>query len=697
MGVYQNPPKIFIDEHGEASGFFPKLLGAIAAREDWDISYTPCEWNQCLHLLEAGELDLMPDVAFGTQRALKYRFGKEEVIPSWSRVYVRRNSRIQAIPDLDNNRLAVVTGSVQARELAGMLPQFGIDVELVPVPDFDTGFRKVLGGQVDAVSSNRYFGDMRAAELGLKATAILHGPSLLYFAESSRSDPSLLEAIDRNLKRWKRDRQSIYYELLYKWLEPAQERVIPTWAKWSLVAAVVLIPLLTIVIALFRKTVRLRTRELSLKKEELEYLSYFDALTGLPNRMLLLDRLGQALRRRGNGERGPALLFIDLDNFKEINDSRGHKTGDDVLNAIARRFAKLIREGDTLARLGGDEFSVLLQGADADQAAIVAQKLLASLDEPVPAQDARYYVSASIGIVLAGEPRVDGQEMLRNADTAMYLAKRSGRNTYRYYSEELTRQSQKRIELLTALRAAVEQKQLSVFYQPLFDLASDRINGVEALVRWNRSGKLIPPCDFLPVAEQSHLIQGIDEFVMRRACEQMVLWKAAGVDIDRVAVNLSGKRLQQHGLLEAVERILAETGCAADWVEFEISEGFAMKSPEETIPLLQALRDRGMQIAIDDFGTGYSSLAYLKKLPISRLKIDRSFVSDTPDDQEDVAIVRAIVALGKSLGLSVLAEGIETEAQRRFLFQEGCNEGQGYLRGRPMPAEELTALFVQTD
>ena len=697
VGIYQNAPKIFVDKDGNPSGFFPELLNEIATREGWNLSYTPCEWNQCLQLLERGEIDLMPDVAFSAPRALQYRFGKEEVIPSWSTVYVRKNSPIQAIPDLDNKRLAVVKGSVQAQELSDMLPQFGVETEFVSVPDFEAGFREVANGQVDGVSSNRYFGDRRAVELGLKATAILHGPSLLYFAESPQGDPALLDAIDRQLKGMKRNGQSVYHALLYKWLLPESKHTVPPWARWALIAAVVLIPLLMIVIILFRKTVRLRTRELLTKKEELEFLSYFDALTGLPNRMLFLDRLGHAVRHRGDGKRGTALLFIDLDNFKEINDSRGHETGDEVLNSIAMRFAKLIRRGDTLARLGGDEFTVLLEDVDAERAAVVAEKLLASFDRPVKVRDAHYYLSASIGIVLAGDSGPDGQELLRNADAAMYLAKSSGRNTYRFYSEELTRQSQQRIELLTSLRAALENHELSVYYQPLFDLASDRITGVEALVRWNRSGKLIPPCDFLPVAEQGHLIQGIDDFVMRRACEQMVRWKTAGADIGRVSVNLSGQRLQQQGLLAAIERILEDTDCRAEWVEFEISEGFAMKSPEESISLMQALRDKGMHIAIDDFGTGYSSLAYLKKLPISRLKIDRSFVSDTPDDKDDVAIVRAVIALGQSLGLSVLAEGIETVAQRQFLFQEGCNEGQGYLRGRPMPADELSRLLGLSD
>jgi diguanylate cyclase (GGDEF)-like protein len=423
----------------------------------------------------------------------------------------------------------------------------------------------------------------------------------------------------------------------------------------------------------------------------------YDGLTGLPNRALLTDLLTHAIAQAERGGRRLAVLFIDLDQFKTINDSLGHQTGDKLLKQVAARLNKCRRKSDILARLGGDEFLMALSGIKHVQdAARVAQKIVASVARSYRSGGHMLNTSCSIGISIYPEDGRDVQTLMRNADMAMYHAKERGRNHYEFFSRELDARAVERLTIGNALRQALRRGRLVLHYQPYIDLASGQITGVETLLRWRhpRFGLLLP-ARFIPLAEENGMIVPIGHWVLRTACVQMRDWRAQGIKRLRVAVNLSARQFRQPDLLQQVASALSETSVPADALELEITETMAMQDPERTKKLLLELRSMGIGLTIDDFGTGYSSLSYLKRFPIRSLKIDHSFVDGIPDDTNDVAITKAMIALAHNLGLIVVAEGVETEAQHAFLANAGCDQGQGFWFGRPAPACRIEALLRQ--
>jgi diguanylate cyclase (GGDEF)-like protein/PAS domain S-box-containing protein len=434
------------------------------------------------------------------------------------------------------------------------------------------------------------------------------------------------------------------------------------------------------------------------KDAHLEYIAYHDALTGLPNRTLLMDRLRHATSRADRTGGRMALLFIDLDRFKTINDSLGHAMGDAVLQASADRLKALLREGDTLCRLGGDEFVVLLEGLQDDRdAATVAGKIIHALEKAMVIGNYPLHISASIGISLYPEDGMNDEMLMKNADAAMYKAKESGRNTFHFYEQGITECAMRRIQLESKLHSAFEERALEVFYQPLVCLESQRICGAEALLRWHDPQEgAISPDQFIPLAEDTGLIIPIGEWVFREACFALKRWEEQGVQLDGfdMHINLSGKQLLQKELPRRLSDILAETGVSPDRVVLELTESSIMEIETLGLDMLEALRQIGVSIAIDDFGTGHSSLSRLKLLPISELKIDRSFVRDIAEDKDDAAIVQAILALSSSLDLRVVAEGVEHASQEAFLRQHGCLLAQGYYYARPMPESELLPLLI---
>ncbi len=427
-------------------------------------------------------------------------------------------------------------------------------------------------------------------------------------------------------------------------------------------------------------------------QNELTHLAHYDPLTDLPNRLLFTDRTTQALGYAQLSKRGCALLLIDLDHFKHINDSLGHNLGDQVLKSVAGRLSNLLGNGTTLARLGGDEFAVLAENCQqVGQAAAVAQRLIDGLKQPFVFDGVQLFISASVGISLFPNDALNAEQLLRNADSALFKAKQEGREGYALYTEELTANAQQRVELDSELRRAIENQELRVFYQPVQDLRSGRLLGVEALVRWQHPQRgLVSPGEFIPVAEQSGLIADIDAWVLTRACLQMCQWQAAGLAIEFVAVNVSSRLFSRGDLAQQVAQVLADTGLDPAFLELEVTESAVIEDPEMAIEQLHRLRELGVSLAIDDFGTGYSSLLRLKRMPVQKLKIDQGFVAGLPHDEDDVAIVRVIIALAQALGMRVLAEGIERADQASFLLENQCELGQGYLFGRPQPAELLT-------
>ena len=435
-------------------------------------------------------------------------------------------------------------------------------------------------------------------------------------------------------------------------------------------------------------------------------LAHYDSLTGLPNRTLFLDRMAQTLEAARRHQRKAAVLFIDLDNFKRINDSLGHSFGDEILKITADRLRLCARTCDAVtgpwseisaARLGGDEFTILLSEINAaENCSLVAQRIIEAFIEPMRLQDDEVIMTPSIGIATYPDDGDDVQTLLKNADLAMYFSKHRGPNSYQYHQDSMNASTLQRITLEKNLRQAILREEFTLHYQPQTDMISGTIKGVEALLRWdNRELGSVPPAEFIPIAEQCGLILAIGEWVLRTACLQAKEWRDRGIPLPRIGVNVSAKQFFQQDFPQLVERVLADTALPPHILEIEITESLLMEDSDRAIATMHSLRAMGVQIALDDFGTGYSSLSRLKEFPIDCLKIDHSFVRDISTDANDQAIACAVLAMAGSLNMRVVAEGVETSAQFDFLKLKQCNEMQGYLVCRPLPAQKLEEFLLQ--
>jgi len=436
-------------------------------------------------------------------------------------------------------------------------------------------------------------------------------------------------------------------------------------------------------------------KKLQEQQQVLYHQAHHDNLTGLPNRTLFHDRLEQTIVASKRHKTSFALLFIDLDHFKTINDSLGHHIGDEVLIEASNRLQNCIREEDSIARLGGDEFTVILKDTkNINDISNIAQNIIDAMKKAIEVKTHALYISASIGISLYPNDATTSNILIKYADTAMYKAKDEGRDNYQFYTPKMTEFAFERVVMDTSLRIAIKEEQFIVYFQPQIDIKTDKITGMEALVRWQHPTKgLIPPFKFIPIAEESGLIIAIDRIVMKKAMKQFAVWYKEGLKPGVLALNLAMKQLNEEDFMDTLLETMQEIGFNPAWLELEVTEGQVMDNPELSIQKLYELSGMGIEIAIDDFGTGYSSLSYLKKLPLDKLKIDQSFVRDIPKDEDDVAITKAIIALGKSLNFKLIAEGVETQAQKDFMIENGCQYMQGYLFSKPLPAEEITKLL----
>lgn len=431
----------------------------------------------------------------------------------------------------------------------------------------------------------------------------------------------------------------------------------------------------------------------------LEYQAYHDVLTGLPNRLLFMDRLKQFIYKAHRNKNKLAVLFIDMDRFKEVNDTFGHVFGDEVIIEVAKRIKSKIRETDMIARFGGDEFVMVFNEMKNEMVLVnIIQKIMQAMYDPIIIEGHNIYVTLSIGISIYPDDTDMAENLLKNSDTALYKAKNDGRNTYRFYTEDMTQKAFERMALETKLHQAIKHQEFLLYFQPQINVESDTIIGLEALVRWKDvNEEIITPNNFIPVAEETGLIISLGEWILKAGMQEIVKWYAKGLDPGRLAINISMLQLQRYDFISMLEILLKETMCKPQWLEIEVTESQVMKNPEQAILTLQKISDLGIGISIDDFGTGYSSLSYLKRLPINTLKIDQSFIQDVPDDEDDIAIVQAIIALAKSLNLDVIAEGVETEEEKMFLVENGCQIIQGFLYAKPMPSDDIEELLTETE
>jgi len=437
--------------------------------------------------------------------------------------------------------------------------------------------------------------------------------------------------------------------------------------------------------------------ERHLYQARIEQQANYDTLTGLANRSLLNDRLEQGILTAASYGARLAVVFIDLDRFKYINDSLGHDVGDRLLQGMAERFKSCIREFDTVARLGGDEFVLLLNGQSGpDSVATMLERVLESVAQPWRHGARDFELTCSVGVALYPDDGNDAAALLKHADSAMYRAKEQGRNNFQFFTDDLNLLMKERFELENNLRRALERGEFELHYQPRVDLATNMVVACEALIRWQLTGgESISPARFIPVAEETGLIGPIGEWVLRTACAQNKRWQEAGLPPCVVSVNVSPRQFRRDDFIDTLKDVLRDTGLNPAYLELELTENMVMHDGEHMIETLQGIKRLGVHIAVDDFGTGYSSLSYLKRFPVDRLKIDRSFVRDIAADTDDAAIVRTIIALGHNLGLKVLAEGVETEAQLAFLKANGCDEMQGYHFSKPVSAWRMRKLLVR--
>ena len=470
-------------------------------------------------------------------------------------------------------------------------------------------------------------------------------------------------------------------------LEPLYHRLLRYASTTFLVSACALGLAILVVSRMRRAVDRAESR--------LQYLAHTDPVTGLPNRHAFNERLEFALARVNRFSGSVALLLIDLDNFKLVNDSLGHQSGDLLLAAVAKQFTETLRHGDIVCRIGGDEFAVIVENpAQAIEAAQIGEKLVHAIASPILIGRQEIFVSASIGISFSPGDAADAEELVRTADTALYAAKARGKGMVALFSPEMNAKAQHRLSLESSLRHAIERREFVLHYQPQVELATGRIVGVEALLRWQQPGRLVLPNEFIPVAEESGLIVPIGEWVLQEACAQARRWCDKGLPAVTMAINLSARQFDNPDLPQIVQAAAAAAGLDSDKVELEITESALMRNTTNSAGMLLQLSAAGFRLAVDDFGTGYSSMSYLKRFPIHRLKIDRSFITDLTVDRDDKAIVAAIIAMAQALELDVIAEGVETPEQYAKLQKLGCDLAQGYLLSRPLTAEALEPLLV---
>lgn len=814
VGVYENPPKILLDEQKQISGIFGDLLMAIAQRENWQLQPVPCHWQQCLDMLEKGDIDLMPDVARTQEREALYQFHSTPALMSWSQVYTAQDIQLSTLLDLDNKTIAVLEGSTQQHYLQNLVSSFSLNVKWLMLDDMDDVFEAVAAGKADAAVANHFFGNLKSAVLSLNTSPILFQPTELFYASDLGQRMDILKEIDSYLNNWKQYPESLYYQTLERWTLPASKSV-PKIVWWLMAGLVLIVITVLLFNQLLRHKVTQRTRALfesenklntilnsmdalvfikdlkhryqyvndsfreltgigtdaligqsdaeifdektsarmrhsdkrvleqgerlveeetsklimddeprhflSVKiplrdqnkrvyalcgistditenkklQDRLDVLETSDPLTGLANRYNLFSRINGLMHSDGNKTAAGGVLLIDIDDFKIINESRGHADGDELLSQLASRLKSFTDDAAqlTMARISSDEFACLVQlphGQECrDYMNDLATQIRQLLSSPYHLRSGKYTATVCVGIALFSNAGRQAERLLRLADLALNEAKHLGRNNQCFFDQHMQDTINQRSVLEVALRHAVENQQLTLFLQPQVNM-EHKILGMEALLRWNdKALGQVSPSNFIPIAEDSGLIIPLGQWVIEQACLILSNWQGHKECEDwTLSVNISPRQFRHAGFVEHIEKTIKQSGINASRLKLEITENLLIDKPEQVAKRMNKLRLLGLQFSLDDFGTGYASLSYLKLLPIHQLKIDQSFVRDLPDDQDDIAIIKTIIALGDSLELDVIAEGVETQAQAKLLTELGCLQFQGYYFGYPLPVED---------
>lgn len=699
-GDNNHPPYEFIDEKGNYKGFNVDIMRAIAIEEGIEIEIIPMAWNQAVYALEAGKVDAIQGMSKTPTRANKFLFSIPTVKNSQAIFVLKDTNYISGIEDLTGVKVAFQKGDIN-EEILNDISR----VILRPKDNQKDGIEALLNGEVEAFLGNRqtglyYLQKMKKADMvkivGEPMGEVEYGPV------TTKDKQEVADIFNRGIKEIKKN--GAYDKIYQKWFgeEYYGKKDLFKVYKKQIVVIVFVILLVFFILSGWNKQlateVEKRTSELEeanknliSHQEQIYKLVYYDAITDLPNRLYLAKIFTDTLEETKKKGNKLAVLYFDIDRFKDINDTLGHDTGDHILNLVAERIANIIKDGDILARFGGDEFLILMKNIeDENEVVEFAKQVLDKMSEPFLLSRYKHFLTASVGVSIYPEGGKDFTTLVKNADMAMYRAKKSGGNNLYIYNKELSDIEINKVKTISQLRRAVERNEFELYYQPKIDINSGEVQGMEALIRWNSPDKgLIGPNHFIPIAEEMGLILPIGEWVLREACRQNKEWLDKGYQPIRVSVNISGMQFQQKDFVDIVKNVLEDTGIESQYLELEITESIAMIDIKYTIEVLKKLKSLGVYISIDDFGTGYSSFSYLKEMSVDELKIDRTFIMDVNTNTKNMSIVKAIIHLAHELNLQVTAEGAETEEHIQFLKENNCDKVQGYYYSKPVSSEEF--------
>jgi diguanylate cyclase (GGDEF)-like protein len=709
--VYDNPP-VVVTAPGGAAGLAVEILEAVADREGWALEYYAGTWNECLRDLEEGRLDLLPGMAYSQERAHRYQLSSEILVSNYGLIYAPLHSEITSLLDLEGRRVAVVEGNIHVAAFDELMRGLGLEWRAVPARDFTEVMTLIASGRVEAGVVNRLFSLAQGPRSRARSTGIVFNPIEIRYAAPAGRDPTPLRRIDARLAALKQLPGSLYYRALDRWL-PRGDPGSPGWWSWAVGAALAALLLALALTAWSRALVRRQTRQLRAQSLELEgevrlrrkvqedlaRATFRDPLTALPTRLLLRDRLEQALQEATFRGGRVGLLAIDLDRFQSVNELVGQSVGDELLARLAHRLRGCLPVTATLGRLGDDEFMVLLPHLqEIEELEVVALRLLEACRQPIAGQQGSLVITCSVGGAVFPEDAAEAEELLGDSDAALQHAKQHGRDSFSRYGAEMSRRGLARRRLELALRNAIAERSLQVDFQPIVTLATGRVVAAEALVRLRGpDGETVLPEQFVPLAEDSGLISGLGRVMLHAAADEARLWTRRASRRLRLAINVSPHQLEALDFLAQLDAAILPTGFPLSRLELEVTEGVYLDSLRSRETLLTGLAERGVRLAIDDFGSGYSSLAYLSRLPISTVKIDRSFIHEAPRSRGAAEVVKAVVQLARGLDIRCVAEGIETGAQLEFLLDVGCPLGQGYLVARPMSALALRDWLDRSD
>lgn len=710
VGVADNPPIVFRSPSGRAAGFAIDILEHVARREQWRLEYVYAPWAELLDRLEARELDIVVGIGYSDARRHRFHFTQEPLVGNWGVVYKARGLPITSTIDLKHRRVALMSDSIHTDAFIKTMNSFGIRFTPVYVDTYADALKAIVDGAADAGVVNRLFGSVNAAHYRVDATAILFNPIHVHYAAHADGDRGKIDALDRYLRELKDTPGSLYYTSLTRWLTDTVPAAVPTWLAGITIALAILFSATllgagslrrqlrahTLTLANRADELRVETAQRRLAQQRLSEAALRDRLTDLPNRDACIKDLPALLREADGSGVALAVLFIDIDDFESINQTLGHTAGDALLREVAARLHATLGAHDKLYRFSGDEFVVIARGlSQAEDVESRAAQLLQRLHRPLAITDQSVYVSASIGVAHYPDHGDEPSEVLRHADIAMRYAKNEGRNRYCRYTRDMSEKIHGQFKLGSKLRQALTNDEMSLYYQPIVALDNAGAAAIEGLIRWDDPiGGLHLPDTFIPCAEETGLIEPLGAWVLQAACKAIRQLRAQQPTL-RLAVNVSVRQLENKRFARVVAGALERAELPPQALELEVTESVLLATSRNVDAVLNALKELGVRFALDDFGIGYSSLSYLTRLPIDTLKIDRSFIAGLPDATRQRQIVATILAMGQGLGLTVIAEGIETAEQLQLLRDQGCRYGQGHLIGRPMPLSRMEAWLRQ--